>query len=147
EPAPPSRSNAKVPRDLETICLKCLQKNPARRYASAQGLADDLHRFLDGQPVVARPIGMMERTVKWIRRRPAMAVSIASLLALLVAAPIVGLWLQRQNADLHQALAHKEKQARQAIDTALMRSDEHRSDERWQDGLRVLAEAASHLTD
>ncbi len=61
EPTPPTRWNAAVPRDLETVCLKCLDKEPGRRYASAQGLADDLSRFLEGKPVAAVPLGERER--------------------------------------------------------------------------------------
>src|SRR5262249_17730816 len=70
EPRPPRRLNHTVPRDLETICLRCLEKEPARRYASAAELAADLRRFGAGEPVRARPVGRLERIVKWAKRRP-----------------------------------------------------------------------------
>jgi serine/threonine-protein kinase len=73
DPVPPARLNPKVPRDLQTVCLKCLEKQPARRYASAQELADDLRRFLAHEPIRARPIGPVGRLGKWARRRPAAA--------------------------------------------------------------------------
>jgi formylglycine-generating enzyme required for sulfatase activity len=80
EPVPPRQLNAQVPADLETIALKCLHKAPARRYGSAAELADDLGRWLDGEPIRARPAGPGERAVKWARRRP----TAATLLAVLV---------------------------------------------------------------
>src|SRR5262245_47434795 len=73
EPEPPSRRNPRVPRDLETICLRCLDKDPAKRYPTALALADDLRRFQSGQPIRARPVGWPERVVKWGRRHPALA--------------------------------------------------------------------------
>jgi len=73
EPPPPRRLQPGVPRDLETICLKCLQKDPARRYATALDLAEDLRRFRDGEPIRARPVGRLARLGKWARRRPAVA--------------------------------------------------------------------------
>jgi eukaryotic-like serine/threonine-protein kinase len=77
EPVPPTRLQPKLPRDLETICLTCLRKDPRRRYASAQAFADDLGHFLAGEPIRARPTPLWERGVKWARRRPAVAALVA----------------------------------------------------------------------
>jgi len=77
EPVPPRRLQPKVPADLETICLKCLQKQASSRYASAEALADDLRRFLNGEPIIARPVAAWERGIKWARRRPAAAALLA----------------------------------------------------------------------
>jgi formylglycine-generating enzyme required for sulfatase activity len=107
EPLAPSRLGAKVPADLETICLKCLSKEPARRYASAEELANDLRRFQEGEPIRARPVGAVERALKWARRRPALAA-----LLLVTVLGLVGL------AILSAKLAAKEKEARQEADKA-----------------------------
>ena len=74
EPVPPCRLQPKLPRDLETICLRCLQKNPAERFASAKALAEDLSAYLGGEPIHSRPPGARERLARWARRRPAEAV-------------------------------------------------------------------------
>jgi WD40 repeat protein len=85
DPIPPRRIVAAVPRDLEIICLKCLEKAPARRYASAADLADDLSRWLAGESIRARPTGSVERAARWIWRRPV----VAALLAVSLAAAVV----------------------------------------------------------
>jgi tRNA A-37 threonylcarbamoyl transferase component Bud32 len=85
EPVPPRRLRPAVPRDLETVCLKCLRKEPEARYASAQELADDLGRFLRGEPVLARPLSWPVHLVKWARRRPAVAALLLTLLVLFAA--------------------------------------------------------------
>jgi serine/threonine-protein kinase len=86
DPVPPSRLNAGVPRDLETVCLKCLHRDPARRYPSAAALVDDLRRFLAGAPIAARPAGRRERLARWVRRHPAAAGLLATLAVLIAAA-------------------------------------------------------------
>jgi WD40 repeat protein len=89
EPAAPTQFAGGLPRDLSTIALKCLQKDPARRYASAAELADDLRRFLDGRPIVARPVGSAERAAKWVRRNPAVTGSAVAVVAALIAGTLV----------------------------------------------------------
>ncbi len=84
EPVAPSRFQRHIPRDLETVCLKCLEKQPSRRYATAEALADDLGRFLSGRPIVARPVGVWGRAWKWARRRPIEACLTVSVLVVAV---------------------------------------------------------------
>jgi WD40 repeat protein len=80
----PRRLQPTVPRDLETVCLKCLQKDPHQRYPSAEALADDLHRFLNGQPTLARPVSMPERAWRWAKRNRTLAVTLSAIAVLLI---------------------------------------------------------------
>jgi tRNA A-37 threonylcarbamoyl transferase component Bud32 len=88
DPVAPGRLARKVPRDLETICLKCLQKDPRKRYASAGELAEDLRRFRVGEPITARPVSRTERLLKWAQRRPAQAAQV--LFSVVVGLVLVG---------------------------------------------------------
>jgi tetratricopeptide (TPR) repeat protein len=111
EPVPPRRLRPKLPRDLQTVCLKCLEKEPRRRYAGAAALAEDLRRVLDGRPVQARPSGAVGRTLKWARRQPVVAALTAILLVAVVALVAGGL---RYHVGMRAALHQTDSQKRRA---------------------------------
>jgi WD40 repeat protein len=124
EPVAVRRLQPRAPRDLETICLKCLQKAPGKRYPSAEALADDLGRSLAGRPIRARPASAGERAVKWARRRPAAAALVGLGAAVLVGLAAAGWWYAAQErrhavretalrgeADTNAELYRKERDA------------------------------------
>ena len=125
EPISLRRIAIKTPRDLETICHKCLQKQPAKRYTTARDLADDLARYLERRPILARPTSRLEKTWKWTRRRPALAALIA--VSILSLAAFTSYWIYN-NWRLSQALAatvqardRADENVRRAIEAAARR--------------------------
>ncbi len=123
DPRPPRRINSALPRDLETICLKAMARDPARRYPTARDLADDLGRCLRGETILARPAGVLERTWRFARRRPVIAGLAASLavVALIGFAGVVWQWRRaealRVQAEVQRAQAeHNFREARRLVD-------------------------------
>ena len=108
EPAPPRTLVPGLPRDLETIALTCLRKDPRRRYASAEALADDLERWLLGFPIQARPVSKLEHACRWCRRRPAVA-SLLAVLAFTVASSLVGLLTLWRHSETERSRAETER--------------------------------------
>jgi WD40 repeat protein len=154
EPPTPHSLNASVNRDLETVCLKCLEKEPARRYESAAALADDLGRWLRGEPIAARAAGAPERLWRWCRRNPAAVALVASLVLIAGASSVVALWWR---ADRDTALANQyraeeaergqtEKLWQSYLDQARAGRFSGRIGQRF-DGLKALAEAAKIRPD
>jgi serine/threonine-protein kinase len=134
EPAPPSRLNAKVPRDLETICLKCLEKDPQKRYPTALDLAADLQRFQRGESIAARRPGLSERVVKWVRRRPTAAALVGATVLFTITLVGGALWFAVQQA-----------QRRQAVEGDLREVTFLQEDARWTDARVALQRAEARL--
>jgi WD40 repeat protein len=154
DPVAPTQLVAGVPRDVETICLKCLHKDPARRYACASDLADDLQRWQKGEPIHARQVGTLERTLKWCRRHPA----ITALLGLL--ASVVGIAFavimvfysdaveQRSVAERKTEVAEREEQAaRDAEGLAKAATIEAQAEKKIADEQRQLAQRQLKRTE
>jgi WD40 repeat protein len=144
EPVPPRRRNPMVDRDLETVCLKCLQKEPRRRYASALALAEDLESWLGHRPIAARPAAPRERLAKWVRRHPAVA-ALACVSATLVGAALAAsLWhghvLGRALVERGEALEESDRLRREGLAREarlrdfLYVADLRRAKEAWDSG-------------
>lgn len=124
EPPSPRKFNSAIPRDLETICLKCLEKEPGRRFQSAAELADELRRYLEGQPILSRPVSRIERGWRWCKRNPMVATMSSAILSLLFFLAIAGPTVYfreailREGAELSASAANQSRQkaeeARQA---------------------------------
>jgi WD40 repeat protein len=145
EPVAPSLLNRRVPRDLATICLKCLRKEPEQRYGSAADLAEELRCFLAGEPISAKAVGLGERLLLWARRRPALAAVYGLLLLVLVLGGLGGgaLWLWQQEALAKQQVedALREKAAAQeTLDQVLYLRNVDLAYREWQEGGVTLAE-------
>jgi WD40 repeat protein len=135
EPRPPRKLNDRLPRDLETICLKAMAKAPARRYATAGDLAADLRRYLAGVPILARPVGPGERLWRWCRRNPLVASLMALVFGLLVAATVTALLWAVQRGQL----AEQERKDRRRAEELLAESSQAQVSR----GLRLLEEKDS----
>jgi serine/threonine-protein kinase len=138
DPAPPSQLNAAVPRDMETICLKCLEKDPRRRYSSAAALAEDLHRFQRNEPIMARPVGPLERGLRWIRRNRTEAALLATALALIGLAMGGGVWFVQQRAERRAEL-------RNEIATAVAQAVSRRKQFLFHEARELLEQARRRL--
>jgi serine/threonine-protein kinase len=145
EPVSPSRLNPKVPRDLETICLKCLSKEPGQRYASAAALAEDLTRFSEGRPIHARPVGWASRSWRWCRRNPTGAGLLATALVLIGLASGGGMWLVQQRAERRAEAARHDAELRNDVGTAVALAVSLRKAFRFHEARELLEQARQRL--
>jgi hypothetical protein len=122
EPRPPRSLNDRVPRDLETICLKAMAKVPGRRYAGAREMADDLRRFQSGEPIRARRVGRVEKLARWARRNPAVATLTAVVALLLLAATAVAISFALYQRQANRELAEEKDKAQRSQREAELRA-------------------------
>ena len=143
DPVPPSRLNAKVPRDLETVCMKCLRKQPQSRYATAAALAEDLQRFMRGEAIAARSESQFRRLVRGIRRRPVLAMATLSVVALVGGT----LWMvSERTANERVVTAEREATELAARDDLYQMADELKKS-RWPQAHTALERAKGRLGD
>ncbi len=141
DPKPPRSGDAGVDADLETICLKCLEKEPVRRYGSAQDLESDLQRWLRGEPIVARPVSRWERARKWTRRHPVTSALSAAVVASLLAGAIAVTWQwRRAEAGWASSVAANTR-------LRMQRAEEHFARGESAPGLATLARALADAPD
>jgi tetratricopeptide (TPR) repeat protein/tRNA A-37 threonylcarbamoyl transferase component Bud32 len=142
---PPSKLRVRLARDLETICLKCLQKEPQKRYGTAQELAEDLRRYLDNRPIRARRTPLLERGMKWGRRHPAATTLVSLAAAALLAAAAVGLhWDARQKEALRDD-ARRVADLGARCDQELFQAQADLAEKRWPDARLTLTKVLTVL--
>jgi serine/threonine-protein kinase len=145
EPVAPARLNAKVPRDLDTICLKCLQKEPPRRYATAAALAEDLGRFLRGEAIAARPEGLVARLARRVRRRPALSAAIMASALLLGVLAGGGLWVLSERSAQRRAQDAADSATQQAAADDMDEMVEWLKKSSWPEARAALERAKGRL--
>jgi tetratricopeptide (TPR) repeat protein len=139
EPVPPRKLQPKVPRDLETICLKCLHKESSRRYASGQALAADLRRFLNGEPIWGRPVGPVERVTRWAKRRPA---TVGLILVTTLAAIGLTIFYLNNRSSLEKAAQVALEDKKNAFRIRLGQLRNALNERKWKDGFELATELA-----
>ena len=147
EPIPPVRLNPKIPRDLEIICLKCLNKDPARRYPTAAALGDDLRHFLDGEAIEARPEGRAERLMRRLLRRPGYFASLAAPILLALLAGGAGLWLARDRAETHRRSIADLAATERAVSADLREMNRWLEAQSWTQAIAAFERAKARLGD
>ncbi len=133
DPPPPSKLNSQVPADLDTLCLKCLEKDPTRRFPTAAAIAEELHRFLKGEPIHSRPITHWERARKWCGRNPTVASLTGAIAVLLIAVAVGSIIVAGRERDV----AGRERDLRAKADNARAEADKE----------RIAADVARGLAD
>jgi tetratricopeptide (TPR) repeat protein len=147
DPDPPSRRNPRVPRDLETVCLKCLQKEPRLRYPSAAALAEDLNRFLNGEAITARPEGWLRSWVRRVRRRPVLSAAVAVAALSMLALIGVGAWTYSDRETAKRAAAVELAVVERAVNDDLAETEGALRRSAWPQARAALERARGRLGD